>query len=46
MSAEKKTTVPQPKPKIAAAAKKACRAAAVGHRSCTCPACNHNAKRK
>jgi hypothetical protein len=46
MSAKKKTVAPQPKPQPAAAADKTCRAADVGHRSCTCPACNHNAKRK
>ena len=45
MSAKKKSPVTQPEPQPAKPAKE-CRALEVGHRSCTCPDCNHNAKKK
>ena len=41
----KPATQPETKPDPAQPESQ-CRAAEVGHRSCGCPDCNHNAKRK
>ena len=43
---KKSAPAPAPAPVAKDQPAKQCRAAEVGHRSCGCPACDHNAKRK